>query len=74
MTPEHRRGLLVVVAAFLVGVLGYVAPGCYADWGFLRVARLQGEQRAAQQEIGRLRQEIQQLKEASAAPSIEQPQ
>ena len=55
------RDLRIIVIALAVGVAGALAPGCYADWAFVRHARNKVEP-AMQQQIKALSEENAALK------------
>ena len=57
-----KAKLLVVGVALLMGMAGYVAPGCVADWAFLREARVQTERKALEDRVKQLAAENAALK------------
>ena len=56
-----RDKWLLIAGVFLAGLLGSVAPGCYADWSFVRNARNLVEP-AQEQRIKALTDENEKLK------------
>ena len=56
----------VIVLALAIGIGGYMVPGLYADWVFLRAARTQQSLQNAQRIISEQKAELDKLKAAQA--------
>ena len=63
----ERKTLFAAGVALVMGVLGAVTPGCYADWAFVRSVRQQ-QQTQLQQQVKALAEENAQLKAQLGAP------
>lgn len=57
-----RSALTLLLAALVTGCAGALMPGCYADWSFVRSARLQ-QQTHLERQLKALSEENAKLKQ-----------